>query len=98
MSSKTFSHRRGPQVVPDDAEHLHTEFMLVREGSVQFTANGNSHDLGPGGIAYALSNRALLGYAQDIELVQVGVTHDRECGGLADSVPDIRVCKFTGCS
>ena len=45
-----------PGQMPHPAhKHLHTEFMLIREGSVQFTANGNSHDLGPGGIAYAAS-------------------------------------------
>jgi quercetin dioxygenase-like cupin family protein len=36
--------------------HVHEEFMLVREGSVEFTAAGTTHKLGPGGAAYAASN------------------------------------------
>jgi mannose-6-phosphate isomerase-like protein (cupin superfamily) len=45
-----------PGQMPHPAhKHLHTEFMLVREGSVQFVANAVSQDLGPGGIAYAAS-------------------------------------------
>lgn len=45
-----------PGQMPHPAhKHLHTEFMLVREGTVQFTANGVPHELGPGGIAYAAS-------------------------------------------
>jgi quercetin dioxygenase-like cupin family protein len=45
-----------PGQMPHPAhKHLHTEFMFIREGSVQFTANGDTHNLGPGGIAYAAS-------------------------------------------
>ncbi len=45
-----------PGQMPHPAhKHLHTEFMLIREGNVQFTANGNPQELGPGGIAYAAS-------------------------------------------
>ncbi len=45
-----------PGQMPHPAhKHVHTEFMFVREGSVQFTANGNAQELGPGGIAYAAS-------------------------------------------
>lgn len=45
-----------PGQMPHPAhKHRHTEFMFVREGTVQFTANGVSNELGPGGIAYAAS-------------------------------------------
>jgi quercetin dioxygenase-like cupin family protein len=45
-----------PGQMPHPAhKHLHTEFMFVREGTVQFTANGVPQQLGPGGIAYAAS-------------------------------------------
>jgi len=45
-----------PGQMPHPAhKHLHTEFMFIREGSVQYTANGKSQELGPGGIAYAAS-------------------------------------------
>lgn len=45
-----------PGQMPHPAhKHFHTEFMFVREGSVQFTANDKSQQLGPGGIAYAAS-------------------------------------------
>lgn len=45
-----------PGQMPHPAhKHVHTEFMLVREGSVQFTANGNAQELGPGGVGYAAS-------------------------------------------
>lgn len=36
--------------------HIHSEFMLIREGTVEFTAEGKSAQIGPGGIAYAASN------------------------------------------
>ena len=35
--------------------HVHCEFMLFREGTVEFTAGGKSQQLGPGGVAYAAS-------------------------------------------
>jgi quercetin dioxygenase-like cupin family protein len=45
-----------PGQMPHPAhKHVHTEFMLVREGTVEFTANGVPRELGPGGIAYAAS-------------------------------------------
>lgn len=45
-----------PGQMPHPAhKHLHTEFMFVREGTVQFEANGVPRELGPGGIAYAAS-------------------------------------------
>lgn len=36
--------------------HFHSEFMLIREGTVEFSAEGKSKQIGPGGIAYAASN------------------------------------------
>src|SRR5947209_16974203 len=45
-----------PGQMPHPAhKHLHTESLFIREGSVQYTANGKSQELGPGGIAYAAS-------------------------------------------
>jgi quercetin dioxygenase-like cupin family protein len=35
--------------------HVHTEFMLIREGSLDFILEGKSERLGPGGVAYAAS-------------------------------------------
>ncbi len=35
--------------------HVHCEFMLIREGTVEFTFNGKPERIGPGGIAYAAS-------------------------------------------
>jgi quercetin dioxygenase-like cupin family protein len=37
-------------------KHRHSEFMLIREGTVQFDNNGTSELLGPGGVALAASN------------------------------------------
>jgi quercetin dioxygenase-like cupin family protein len=46
-----------PGMMPHPAHrHVHTEFMLIREGTLEFTAEGKSEQLGPGGIAYAASN------------------------------------------
>jgi mannose-6-phosphate isomerase-like protein (cupin superfamily) len=36
-------------------KHVHSEFMLMREGSVEFIMDGRSEQLGPGGVAYAAS-------------------------------------------
>jgi quercetin dioxygenase-like cupin family protein len=45
-----------PGQMPHPAhKHLDTEFVLVREGTVQFTANGLPRELRPGGIAHAAS-------------------------------------------
>jgi mannose-6-phosphate isomerase-like protein (cupin superfamily) len=45
-----------PGQMPHPAhKHLHTEFMLIREGRVQFAGNSVSQELGPGGLAYAAS-------------------------------------------
>jgi len=37
-------------------KHRHSEFMLIREGTVQFDNNGTPELLGPGGVALAASN------------------------------------------
>jgi len=37
-------------------KHLHSEFMLVREGTVEFDNNGKPERLGPGGVFLAASN------------------------------------------
>lgn len=45
-----------PGQMPHPAhKHLHTEFMLIREGTLEFILNGKSEQLGPGGVAYAAS-------------------------------------------
>lgn len=36
--------------------HPHSEFWLIREGSVEITINGQGHRLGPGGVGFASSN------------------------------------------
>jgi mannose-6-phosphate isomerase-like protein (cupin superfamily) len=36
-------------------KHVHTEFMLIREGTLEFILDGKSEKLGPGGVAYAAS-------------------------------------------
>jgi quercetin dioxygenase-like cupin family protein len=37
-------------------KHRHSEFMLIREGTVQFDNDGTPELLGPGGVALAASN------------------------------------------
>jgi quercetin dioxygenase-like cupin family protein len=36
--------------------HKHSEFWLIREGTVEITINGKSYQLGPGSVAFAASN------------------------------------------
>jgi quercetin dioxygenase-like cupin family protein len=36
--------------------HKHSEFWLIREGTVEITINGKGHELGPGSVAFAASN------------------------------------------
>ena len=38
-------------------QHTHTEFMLFREGTVEFMHNDETTRLGPGGVAYAASEQ-----------------------------------------
>jgi mannose-6-phosphate isomerase-like protein (cupin superfamily) len=45
-----------PGQMPHPAhKHVHTEFMLIREGTVELILHGKSEQLGPGGVAYAAS-------------------------------------------
>lgn len=37
-------------------KHAHSEFWLIREGTVELTINGQSHRIGPGSAAFAASN------------------------------------------
>lgn len=37
-------------------KHLHTELMLIREGTVEFIMGDRSEQVGPGGVCYAASN------------------------------------------
>lgn len=37
-------------------KHAHSEFWLIREGTVEITINGQSHRIGPGSAAFAASN------------------------------------------
>jgi quercetin dioxygenase-like cupin family protein len=37
-------------------KHLHSEFMLIREGTVEFDNNGTPQRVGPGGVCFAASN------------------------------------------
>jgi mannose-6-phosphate isomerase-like protein (cupin superfamily) len=46
-----------PGQMPHPAHrHVHTEFMLIREGNAEFILDGKSEHAGPGGVAYAASN------------------------------------------
>ena len=36
--------------------HKHSEFWLIREGTVEITINGKGHQLGAGSVAFAASN------------------------------------------
>jgi len=36
--------------------HLHSEMLLIREGTLEFTVNGKSSTVGPGSVAFAASN------------------------------------------
>ena len=45
-----------PGQMPHPAhKHVHTEFMLIREGSIEFILDGRSEQIGAGGVAYAAS-------------------------------------------
>jgi quercetin dioxygenase-like cupin family protein len=45
-----------PGQMPHPAHrHVHTEFMLIREGTVEFILEGRSEQIGAGGVAYAAS-------------------------------------------
>ncbi len=37
-------------------KHIHTELMLIREGTVEFLMDDKTERIGPGGVAYAASN------------------------------------------
>ena len=37
-------------------QHLHSEFMMVREGTMEFNNNGTMQTVGPGGVFFAASN------------------------------------------
>ena len=37
-------------------KHLHTELMLIREGTLEFIMGDKSEQVGPGGVCYAASN------------------------------------------
>ena len=46
-----------PGQMPHPAhKHVHTELMLIREGTVEFIMGEKSEQVGPGGVCYAASN------------------------------------------
>jgi quercetin dioxygenase-like cupin family protein len=46
-----------PGQMPHPAHrHVHTEMMLIREGTLEFILEGRTEPLGPGDVAYAASN------------------------------------------
>jgi len=46
-----------PGQMPHPAhKHVHTELMLIREGTVEFIMDDRHEQIGPGGVAYAASN------------------------------------------
>jgi mannose-6-phosphate isomerase-like protein (cupin superfamily) len=46
-----------PGQMPHPAhKHVHTELMLIREGTVEFIMGDRSEQVGPGGVCYAASN------------------------------------------
>lgn len=45
-----------PGQMPHPAHrHVHSELMLIREGTVEFILEGRSEQVGPGGVTYAAS-------------------------------------------
>lgn len=46
-----------PGQMPHPAhKHAHSEFMMIREGTVEFIMDSHSKQVGPGGVLYAASN------------------------------------------
>ncbi len=51
-------------------KHVHEEFMMIREGTLEFTANDKADKVGPGGVVYAASGEvhSLRGTGQGLDL------------------------------